>query len=263
MLRCDPEHFGDHDHRQRLGEVAHEIEGSARRQHRERLVDDGRDACAQFLDALGRERFGGQIAQARVRGRFHRHEMARLERVERGIAWIGRRPAEILARADMQDRTSETARAQNRGDVFITAEEDLVQARLVEYRRLFAQRRQPRIRIANEGRVVHLERAYRQRARCRTVRRTVHRSEVGTHREGPLRDAARDSASADRQQGDVVADRRRPDFAQYPLAQCVGAGRCSTGAVSQPREGAVERFEPALDEAIGIQQQHVAGREQK
>src|SRR5438128_1328665 len=70
VLRRHPEHLGDDDDRQRVGEIVNDLEFASIAGLREHVFDDLPDARPQVLDGPRRERLADQAAQSCVIGRI-------------------------------------------------------------------------------------------------------------------------------------------------------------------------------------------------
>ncbi len=158
VVRRHAQHLADHRDRQRLGELRDEIEAVTRRQTIEAVGDDRLHPVAQILDPLRREGAADHAAQPGVVGWLLRHHVARFEAVEIGLARIGRRPAQLVARQDVQDRAAEAAGAQDLRNRRIGQNIDPVAHRIEEHRHGPAQLGQARIGIGEEIGSAEIER---------------------------------------------------------------------------------------------------------
>ncbi len=152
MVLRDSQHVANHDHRQAMGDVADHIHLTLVGHPVELLVDQFADSHPHVGDAPRGEGLGHQAAQARMVRRIdHQH----------GLRQVGDRRllhavGTVLSLDVARKILAESAIAQGRGDVLVSAQQPEAHRRL-EHRRGLAQAVIERIGIGDEGRIERIE----------------------------------------------------------------------------------------------------------
>ncbi len=167
VLFGNAQHVADHDHRQAVGEVAHDVHAAAVDHPVELGVDQRLDARPHVGDAAGGEGLGHQSAQARMVGRVE-HQHGAAEAGDGGLLHAGQ--IAVAAFEGAHEILAEPLVAQRKSHVVVARDQPQALRRL-EDRRRFAKPAIEWIGIGDEGRVerIELERRSIERGRGHIV----------------------------------------------------------------------------------------------
>ena len=153
MILGDAQHVADHDHRQAMGKIAHDIHLALAGDTVELLVDDLLDARPHVGDAAGGEGLGHQPAQPRMVGRVLDQHGARETGDRRLVHAVG---GAVAALHVAHEVLAEALVAQGESHVLVACDQPETLRRL-ENRRRLAQAAIERVRIGDEGRIERIE----------------------------------------------------------------------------------------------------------
>ena len=153
MILGDAQHVADHDHRQAMGEVAHDVHLALGNHAIELLVDDLPDARPHVGDAAGGEGLGDQAAQPRMVGRILHQHGAGEAGDRRLVHAVG---AAVAALHVAHEILAEALVAQGESHVLVARDQPEALRRLEDGRRL-AQAAIERIGVGDEGRIERIE----------------------------------------------------------------------------------------------------------
>ncbi len=153
VILGDAQHVADHDHRQAMGEIAHDVHLALVGHAIELLVDDLLDARPHVGDAAGGEGLGHQAAQPRMVGRVLHQHGAGEARDGRLVHAIGTAVAALHVAHEV---LAEALVAQGESHVVVARDQPETLWRLEDGRR-FAQAAIERIGVGDEGRIERIE----------------------------------------------------------------------------------------------------------